>query len=70
MLRDILPRRNSGGRLLLAIGTAKIAEMFTAPGELFPACHTAVRDQRRSGDAISQCRNRAKGFRGSELYGY
>lgn len=32
-LRDILPRRNSGGRLLFTTRTAKIADVFTAPGE-------------------------------------
>lgn len=33
MLRDMLPRRNSGGRLLFTTRTAKTAEVFTAPGE-------------------------------------
>ena len=34
MLRDMLPRRNSGGRLLFTTRTTKIADVFTAPGEL------------------------------------
>lgn len=33
MLRDMLPRRNSGGRLLFTTRTAKMADVFTAPGE-------------------------------------
>jgi len=34
ILRDMLPRRNSGGRLLLTTRTTKIADVFTAPGKL------------------------------------
>ena len=34
MLRDMLPRRNSGGKLLLTTRTAKIAEMFATSGGL------------------------------------
>ncbi len=33
ILRDMLPRRNSGGRLLLTTRTTKIADVFTAPGK-------------------------------------
>lgn len=32
MLRDILPRRNSEGRLLFTTRTKKIADVFTGPG--------------------------------------
>jgi len=34
MLRDILPRRNSEGRLLFTTRTKKIADVFTGPGNL------------------------------------
>ena len=32
MLRDVLPRRGGGGRLLMTARTATIADMFTASG--------------------------------------
>lgn len=34
MLRDMLPRRNGGGKLLFTTRTAKIAEVFATSGEL------------------------------------
>ncbi|KAL8914575.1 MAG: hypothetical protein Q9172_007051 [Xanthocarpia lactea] len=46
MLKDILPRRNSGGRLLLTTRTATIAESCTIPGSsLMIALHPPGTDE-------------------------
>ncbi|KAI4123451.1 MAG: hypothetical protein LQ338_005248 [Usnochroma carphineum] len=49
LLRDILPRRNSRGKLLMTTKTATVAEVLTGPGESFQLALQPL----RVGDAVA-----------------